>query len=412
MEPPAGVWESVQSAAGSGSGTGSGGGSGMNTLQKISRFILEQAGWKAALGVVGLIGGMYLISEFIEKPVQEPAATTSTEMDGKRNQGEVKDEAYPGTAITRLSETFPTKAESKTDERNETGQVSGEPSKTSEKSKITQVSSVDPGIEKPTTVISPVPTEKPTSAPEFSEEKEITCHFTLYTLKSKDGKTLSWYVDGNLRAKAETLVVKSGKDQILRVWAKDAQGRTSAEHLLKHESRSGISLSTNYLGGNTYQLTAETPEFEMLAWNLSEDLEPIFNHTQVTHTFVRREQPYTISLVVVYANGCADTLQQEIKAVDPDKYRNPVIPNIFTPYALDGLNDDFRIEMDEPEYFQLVIRDLKGQVVFESSDFQEAWNGKLRNSGELCPKGKYYYTLVYRMSGMSAQSRQNTLLLN
>lgn len=411
IEPPAGVWEAVQHATGSGSATGSGAGSGMGTLQKISRFILEQLGWKAALGVLGFIGATYGVSQLISHQQEEKSLITVTEK--VQESREPESQASPSNAPFTPEEDKQTALPKTTvSPEPKSNQSSQQENRATDKQGNLSPDTKDPAQTNTGGNTDPLGLEKPLSQPDFVEEKEVNCAFTRYTLSSKDDSILNWYVDGNFKSRGASLILTIHRNQVLRVSARDQFGKISSVHTMKHESGPEIRVSSEYMGQNTYRLKAEVQDFEMLAWNLSEDVEPVFNRSEITHTFVRREQPYRIALVVVSKDGCADTVQTEINAVEPDKFRNPVIPNIFTPHALDGLNDEFRIEMDAPEYFHLVIRDLKGQVVFESKDYQDAWNGKRQNTGELCPKGKYYYMLMYRMPGMSAQSRQNTLLLN
>ncbi|MEI7982866.1 MAG: gliding motility-associated C-terminal domain-containing protein, partial [Bacteroidota bacterium] len=77
---------------------------------------------------------------------------------------------------------------------------------------------------------------------------------------------------------------------------------------------------------------------------------------------------------------------------------NPV-PDAFTPNG-DGINDDLRIigESVDPLQFQkysLKIYNRWGQEVFTSSNIEEKWNGRMNNTGELCPDGAYVWVIYY-----------------
>ena len=62
-------------------------------------------------------------------------------------------------------------------------------------------------------------------------------------------------------------------------------------------------------------------------------------------------------------------------------------------------NNVFNIYIKGEEYYDLVIYDRWGVKVFESTDKNNDWNGKVNNSGADCPAGTYYYILKYRFKG-------------
>lgn len=72
------------------------------------------------------------------------------------------------------------------------------------------------------------------------------------------------------------------------------------------------------------------------------------------------------------------------------------IPNAFTPNN-DGLNDQFRILGTElVSQFNLKIFNRYGQIIFETSDKNQGWDGKLK--GNALPSGGYVYILTYSSS--------------
>lgn len=71
------------------------------------------------------------------------------------------------------------------------------------------------------------------------------------------------------------------------------------------------------------------------------------------------------------------------------------VPNVFSPYTLDNLNDCFDISTspDGNKCFDLLVFNRWGQMVFDSKYDGICWNGKLRNKGSLVTPGVYFYLL-------------------
>lgn len=75
----------------------------------------------------------------------------------------------------------------------------------------------------------------------------------------------------------------------------------------------------------------------------------------------------------------------------------PEPPNVFTPDG-DGINDCFKIEIENEKMFFLQIFSPEGKKVFETTDKNNCWNGINMNTGELCKKGLYTYKLIYELN--------------
>lgn len=72
-------------------------------------------------------------------------------------------------------------------------------------------------------------------------------------------------------------------------------------------------------------------------------------------------------------------------------YSSIFIPNSFTPDG-DGMNDIFYPSMNGISSFSLRIYN-RTQNVFETTNFNEYWNGILSSNGSTAPSGVYSYTL-------------------
>jgi len=98
---------------------------------------------------------------------------------------------------------------------------------------------------------------------------------------------------------------------------------------------------------------------------------------------------YYVTLIVEGTNGCNDTLVKLIHII------GPVQPsNIFSPNG-DGINDYFEIIglNDYPGITTIKIMSRWGDLVYESSNYQNDWNGK-NATGKPVSEGVYYYILT------------------
>jgi gliding motility-associated-like protein len=120
----------------------------------------------------------------------------------------------------------------------------------------------------------------------------------------------------------------------------------------------------------------------IIAWAWSIDTAVFFNQNP---KYVFDEAgTYPISLIVVTADGCRDTITIDYK-VEP----NVVIPfNVFTPGNGDGKNEFFVFK--NLEFFpgsQLTVFNRWGKKVYENNSYANNWNGTDAS------EGTYYYVL-------------------
>ena len=80
------------------------------------------------------------------------------------------------------------------------------------------------------------------------------------------------------------------------------------------------------------------------------------------------------------------------------------IPNIITPHTQDGYNDKFVVDFGhiELEKFRLLIVNYTGEILFDTENPGNYWDGK-NASGELVPKGNYIYQIVFKREGHSTE---------
>ncbi|WP_121808446.1 gliding motility-associated C-terminal domain-containing protein [Mucilaginibacter kameinonensis] len=96
----------------------------------------------------------------------------------------------------------------------------------------------------------------------------------------------------------------------------------------------------------------------------------------------------TYTLHVVSNSGCGDEATDEVFV---RVYKKVVIPNTFTPNG-DGVNDTWNIEaLDTYPTSTTQVFNRYGGLVFKSTGYPKAWDGKY--SGQDIPSGTYYYVI-------------------
>jgi gliding motility-associated-like protein len=104
---------------------------------------------------------------------------------------------------------------------------------------------------------------------------------------------------------------------------------------------------------------------------------------------------YPVKLVAFSNGECTDTLVQMVHVSSRNNYK---ILNVFTPNN-DGSNDVFEINIENPEFYELIIMDRAGEIVFHSQDINNSWNGISQKDGRPCLGGIYFYSIRYRLPG-------------
>ncbi len=100
---------------------------------------------------------------------------------------------------------------------------------------------------------------------------------------------------------------------------------------------------------------------------------------------------HQVTLIVTHPNGCQDSISQVLDVEPKITY---FLPNAFTPND-DTVNDFFKGEglLRGHKEFKMVIWNRWGEVVFETNDYQEGWNGSKNNNGRRVPAGVYMYAI-------------------
>ncbi len=102
---------------------------------------------------------------------------------------------------------------------------------------------------------------------------------------------------------------------------------------------------------------------------------------------------YDVKLYITHMSGCPDSVIQRIDVAPEIRYH---LPNAFTPNS-DNVNDLFRGAgiFEGITNFELTIWNRWGELIFETNDPDEAWNGQKYNTGSHAPEGVYVCIVNY-----------------
>ncbi|OFY26505.1 MAG: hypothetical protein A2275_10955 [Bacteroidetes bacterium RIFOXYA12_FULL_35_11] len=103
---------------------------------------------------------------------------------------------------------------------------------------------------------------------------------------------------------------------------------------------------------------------------------------------------YTISLYVVNIFNCTDIAKKEILI---NVFSHIFYANAFNPDG-DGINDNWGPEAENlSEYeYHITIYNRLGQLIFESKDPYQKWDGKIKGSDKIADPGVYAYQVLFK----------------
>jgi gliding motility-associated-like protein len=120
-----------------------------------------------------------------------------------------------------------------------------------------------------------------------------------------------------------------------------------------------------------------------------------------THTFNTTDE-YGATLTVSSPEGCIAQFTEFVYS--PIIY----IPNSFTPNN-DGLNDVFKVSVRGISEFSIQIFNRWGDLVHESTDPNEIWQGGDANGEYFIPNGVYSYVVKYKSLDTQAKIENGTI---
>jgi gliding motility-associated-like protein len=118
-------------------------------------------------------------------------------------------------------------------------------------------------------------------------------------------------------------------------------------------------------------------EITNYSWNFGDSLNTSIDTTTTPqHTYLHVGS-YPVTLIVLDANGCSDTV---VKMVIIEQDFALFVPNSFTPNG-DGKNEIFKAEGEGITDFKMYIFDRWGNKIFTTTDINIGWDGRINDKG-------------------------------
>jgi gliding motility-associated-like protein len=258
--------------------------------------------------------------------------------------------------------------------------------------------------------------EQPLPTPEFNIDIDKGCEplTVSFTNETHFGEKYFWYFgdgDSSLQENpthtfnspgtySVTLVVQNSKGMNI------AYERDIIKVHPKPHADFIISPSTAYLPNAKVAMTNISVNAEYLRWNVegqAEDTIPdpiyVFNDPGF----------FDVELIATSEYGCIDTMFKE-GVIHIDTQATLYMPTAFSPNG-DNINDVFKpigSGLVEDEYSMLVYNRW-GQVVFESDNLNEGWDGTFNN--QPCELGSYYYSIIIKYASDEKETVKGEIVL-
>lgn len=131
--------------------------------------------------------------------------------------------------------------------------------------------------------------------------------------------------------------------------------------------------------------------------NMSTDKDPVHRYDDPGE--------YGVVLSVLTPDSCIKTIGKTIRV---EEIYELYIPNAFTPNG-DNINDFFTIYGDGVETYEIMIFNRWGQMVFQSNDLENPWDGRV--NGGAIQQGVFSYRISVTTTFGGLRERRGTLTL-
>ena len=156
--------------------------------------------------------------------------------------------------------------------------------------------------------------------------------------------------------------------------------------------------------GYDYSFANNSTDAVIWNWNFGDKFSTKEKSAQ--HSY-KHEGSYDVQLIAYNNSGCADTITKILKV----KFKAPFfIPNSFVPAGVTPLYGPIGENMNT-EGYKMTIYDINSKQVFETTNIDIKWDGKLSGTGIDAKAGYYYWKISMRDKNNIPQEWSGTVIL-
>lgn len=120
------------------------------------------------------------------------------------------------------------------------------------------------------------------------------------------------------------------------------------------------------------------------------------NNAKINYAEILATEPNTENKTYIFRiKSIKDTTSSYSNTVELPILTIFAIPNAFNPLSKNPENSYFTIKAKFISKFSLIIFDQNKNIIFQTNNIQNRWNGKQKN-GKLVKQGSYIYTITYK----------------
>jgi gliding motility-associated-like protein len=178
---------------------------------------------------------------------------------------------------------------------------------------------------------------------------------------------------------------------------KTNSAKTENKSLKLRESKS------EFLNTNTNSNVLEKTANETSSVNKTNTSEQLNNSNKVKNEkviIVSNDKNNDISKEEIVDNTELEIIEENESKEDFSNSENDIgirsFPDVFTPNN-DGVNDKYVIDLEGEKFYNLKIYNYNNELVFESNDKNNNWDGINFKTGQACNSGIYYGIFQFKM---------------
>lgn len=163
-------------------------------------------------------------------------------------------------------------------------------------------------------------------------------------------------------------------------------------------------------GVGTVYCNSLSPSDYDLIWNFG-DIGSVDNVVEnvsdPSHDYTRPGY-YAITLTAIDTNGCVDSVKSRVQVTVPYFF---YIPNSFSPNG-DGINETWAPQGQgvDPDHYKMFIYDRHGNVLFQTTNPYDYWDGRSK-TGQRLPSDVYVYYITFTTLNGDPKEYNGTITL-